>query len=316
MKYSLATGLTLLAIAFVASAQETGEIEKKQIAFAEAALTKAGIDKQAMMEVDNFRFYGSIAKEKATPLAKALARYASTTTKLARYKDDDKPWQGKLTVFVIAERAKYATFVRNNEERRAEGDEKSSMSAKGDTPYVAITTEGLKPGEMETKLIEELEGAILSRKVGATAKFPAWFTEGFHKLVSLKTNPATYTQFKNSVKAKLSPKGMWAGIELRYITGELWPTDRKLDLKDELTLRTSFVDYLLNGLTDAKSEMVLNSFRVTDEMPMPGVMGLAAIVEVKEGESWMTKVEYAWKSWYVTGKDGKELPKKDPKSKN
>ena len=313
MNRHLAAGLTVLAGTILATAQEPSEIEKKQIAFAESALAKVGIEKPVIVETEGFRFIGTISKDKATALSKSLGKYVGTSAKLAHYKDDEKPWLGKPTVFFIAERTKYANFVRNNEERRAESDEKSSMNVKGETPYVAISTEGVKPAEMEAKLIEEFEDAVLTRKVGGIAKFPVWFLEGFHKLVSLKTVPANYAQFRNNMKAKFGPKGIWYGMELRYATGELYPTDRKMDAKDELIVRASFVDYLLNGVPESKADAALNSFRITDEMPMPGTMGLAALVDVKEGESWATKLETGWKSWYVAAK---ETPKKDPKSKN
>ncbi|QVL32854.1 hypothetical protein KIH39_02735 [Telmatocola sphagniphila] len=290
---------------------DTSELDKKQIEFATTASQKAGLEKATLVETDHYRFVGHLSKEKANALAKNLTKHATIAAKLVRFKDDDKPWEGKLTIFAFPERNQFTAFVRNQEERRAESEEKSSFALKGEIPYLAVSLSNLKPAELEPKLMESISEAILNRKVGGVAQFPEWFREGFEKLVVLKSVPANYATFKTQTKAKFGPRGVWYTAGLRHISGETMANE-KSELKDLPLLKVSFVDYLLNGLPDTKVEVALGNFRVSEENPMPNIAGLSALIEVKEGEDWKKKLEYDWKTWAVTGKEAKE-PKKDSK---
>ena len=102
----------------------------------------------------------------------------ATATKALKYTDKDRPWPGKLAVFLLKDRAEFVDFMRHTVKKSPGEDDASFGEVRGDD---AILIVGMPKGERvdpEEQAKSEFTTMLLKRKMGA-GEPPAWVHIGF-----------------------------------------------------------------------------------------------------------------------------------------
>ncbi|HEY1380212.1 MAG TPA: hypothetical protein VGF55_25645, partial [Gemmataceae bacterium] len=210
-------------------------------------------------ESTNFLLYGTLPDARLKVLAANLEKQSSTAARALQFDKDSKPWTGKLTVYVFADRGQFRSFVRQIEKRSPDEGEQSSVNARGDMPHLAVSPgQGKESPTAEAEAGYRVAATMLMAKAKGT-ELPEWLTLGFAR--------ATAAQAVNS------PAGVRKRAA-RQLAGRLKPADAwndMLSIEQRLPLATSVADYLFYGKGLAKPGDFLLAFRPDDDKPMKTV---------------------------------------------
>jgi len=206
-------------------------------------------------ETANFVVYGTPPEARLKALAASLEKQYTTATRALQFDKDSKPWTGKLTVYVFADRGQFRSFVRQVEKRSPDEGEQGSVNAGGDTPHVAVSPgQGKDAPTAEAEAGFRVAAAVLTAKAKGT-ELPEWLTLGFARATA--------------VQAANSPPGVRKRAA-RQLAGRLKAADAwndMLSIEQRLPLAASVADYLFYGKGLAKPGDFLLAFRPDDDKP-------------------------------------------------
>src|SRR5262249_15848509 len=111
--------------------------------------------------------------------------------KALQVKSKEEIWPGKLTVYLVPDRERFAAFIRRVEKRRVEEEDAGSRAVEGDVPHVAVTGPRGKTGpNLESPASIQMAAALLQRKAGVSVPLPEWLVLGFGRATVWRTMPA------------------------------------------------------------------------------------------------------------------------------
>lgn len=283
----------LLAFPIAAVAQDA-EVKKQKETAAEN-LKQAGVTKPELAETKNLLVYSTLTAEKTKPIADAAQKAFDAAKKALKYDDKDRMWAGKLTVYMLADRKEFMSFVRLVESRKPEADDVWSVNVRGTEPYVAagVLATAKTP---EVSLREETAGAVaaalLDQKAGAsstTFTLPSWLHVGFGKAVAYRLDPKAMEAYRGRTKA-LFGKGKVGTFQAADLWAESTP-------KDFETLSVSLAEYMVYGPDSGKFAKFLGGYKPNETVMMPN-SGNAL-----EAANWKPEtLDVAWKTWAVKQK--------------
>jgi hypothetical protein len=219
-------------------------------------------------ETANFLVYGVLTDQRLRALSANLEKNYSTAMKGLQFDKDARPWRGKLTVYVFADRGQFRSFVRQIEKRSPDDGEQGSANVSGDVPHIAVA-----PGQGKDAVTADLQGgyevatALMAIRAKGT-QLPEWLTQGFAR--------ATAAQAANA------PAGVRKRVA-RQLAGRTKPAEAwndMLSLEQRLPLATSLADYLFYGKGTSRPGDFLLAFRPDDEKPMKTVMDALEAVKL------------------------------------
>ena len=257
------------------------EAVKKQKAAAVENLKLLKIAKPTLVETDSLLVYADLPEDRLKPIAEAAQKF------------DDKTrlWDGKLTVYALADRpTEYTRFVKLVEQRDGRlGTEEMRTHGLKPQPYVAVT---VVPGsraadaELRTEAMNAVGTVLADQKAGAT--LPLWLNAGIGRAVVLHTdgNAALLGAHKTKVR------GLFNRVKVgTFKAGDLWAARQP---KDFDTLSASMGEYLLYGADAETVAKFLGGFKATDDRRDPSVMTALAAAEWEEAA-----FDIAWKKWVM-----------------
>jgi len=239
----------------------------------------------SVSETKNLFVVSDLTAEKAKVLAPTLEKAFVLATTALDFTPEDKTWEGKLSVYLFADRDKFEKFVEDFEKRPLSGrDESFSSNLAGAAPHLAVTVgRGEGPGSLEMRTGTQM--AIMLLQLKSTVKTsPEWVREGFGRSIMTRANPAKYAADRNNMR-KLS--------RLRVLSN-LWAEKQP---EDTYLVGASFMDFLAFGMPKGKIIEFVKAY-------VPG--------ENDEKPDWKASVEaigltpqsaeIAWKRWAPTAK--------------
>jgi len=228
----------------------------KQKQALKANTAAAQIPASPMIESANLLLCGTLPEAKLRSLSSSLEKQFSTAVAALQFDNNDKPWLGKLGVYMFADRAQFRSFVRTIEKRSPDDAEQGSQALKSDTPHVAAgpgRTPTSPTAEAQAGL--ELATAILAGRAKATP-LPEWVIVGFSRATAAHAaGQAAGVRKKGArdlIRARLRPRDAW---------NEAIPYDQRM------TLAAGIMDFIVYGNGAGKPIDFLGGFRPDEEKP-------------------------------------------------
>jgi hypothetical protein len=169
-----------------------------------------------------------------------------------KFDSNEKPWNGKLAVFVLGNNSDFVNFIRRSQKRSPREGEVVFVSIAGDEPLMVV-------GEPEASVTPENQAAyelsisLLKRKMGAGDP-PDWVAAGFARATSYRT--ANPTSKARGFKIPVAPfSALWydqATSEQKYAIGAY------------------IVDYIVYGPGNGMLSNFLSAIRPGENGDTPG----------------------------------------------
>jgi hypothetical protein len=270
--------LLLLAGAAAARPDDTEAAVRRQKAAIAENLKKLQAGATATTETPDLILVGTLPEARLRTLGATLQRQYAAAYKALQY-DSDKPWSGKLTVYVFADRSQFRSFVRQVEQRSPDEGEAGSHDVKSATPFVAVGPGKGKEATPEAQAGLELAATLLAGRA-KSVQLPDWLVEGFSRATVTQGTPAAASRKSQVVKLGRAARDAW---------NEALPTDQRP------VLWAAVADYLFYGKGVANVGDFLLGFRPDEEKPMKtGEDALAAAKLTPE------KFEIGFAKWLRT----------------
>jgi hypothetical protein len=199
---------------------------------------------------------------------------------------DERWWEGKLTVYLFAEREHFTTFVRRVEKRRLEAGESGSYQVADDLPHVAAgpPRSKLEPS-VEVTAAEQLAAAVLHRKAGARVPLPDWVLSGFGRATYWRTVPASAgpgrAQAAKLIKAGRTAQDVWGS----------------LDADEAAVLQASLADFLAYGPGASKFVDFVTAYEPAENMERKTTEQALMAVNLK-----VDALNRSWQTWALRGR--------------
>jgi hypothetical protein len=268
-------------------ADDRSELLAKQKAAAEENWKKMEFGKSASSaETPNFLIYARLPEAKTKTLGAALEKLFATAGKALKFDDKERPWPGKLVVYVVPERGDFASLMRKVVKKSPGEDDASFSEVRGDDAILVVGAPKADQVDAEEQAKMELTTMLLKRKMGA-GEPPPWVQIGFAKA----------SVYRAATKAK-PPVRAPAGVPLNYMWAEGG------NAKIVANYATYVIDYMAYG-------PIADSFATFVAALRPGEGGTApsmndALASIKMTEA---TLEYCARRWIKPSK-GKNPPKK------
>jgi hypothetical protein len=251
--------VAFLALSFSAAFAADADVVPAQKRLAEDNCRAVQLAPLATAETAHFLVYGDTSAPRLKGLATSLEKQYATAAAALQFDKKERPWVGKLAVYVLADRGQYRSFVRQVEKRSPDDGETSSRVVTGESPHVAVAPpQGKDAITTETQAGYDVAMALLSVR-GKNSPVPEWVTQGFARATSAHAanSPA-------SVRKRAA----------RHLAGRLKPAEvwnDSLSIDDRMPLATGVADYLFYGKGLSRPVDFLQAFRGDDEKPMKTV---------------------------------------------
>ncbi len=297
--------LALLLLAPLALAQkpdpamekENAESVKKQKTLAADQLKTIKITKPTLIETGNLLVYSDQKEEAFKAVADAAQKSYERAFKDLKFGEKDKVWTGKLTLYVLPDRAtEYTKFVKLVELRngKVESDEMHTFKVQvknGEEPYVAITagaTSKTVEADLKVEAARTVAVALIAQKGGATP--PTWVQEGMGKAIAWRAEGG-----KALDTHKTKVKGLFTKAKVGlFKADDVWGDKRGADYD---TLTISLSEYILYGAGGESLDKFLSGFRATEDRKEP------TTATALDAADWKAEVlDAAWKKWVMGGK--------------
>ncbi|MFL5340003.1 MAG: hypothetical protein ACJ8F7_07620 [Gemmataceae bacterium] len=186
--------LAAAALLFVAAplwADDKDEALAKQRESAAAKWKKMAFEKSPpVVETANFLVHARLPETKTKALASALDRQFPVMLKALKYEGEDRPWPGKLQVFVFAERSEFTDFMRKALKKPVKEDDSTFFSFEAEDSVLVIgAPRGGAKTDPEAEAKHQLATAVLARKMGS-GEPPDWVALGFGEAAAYRAaNP-------------------------------------------------------------------------------------------------------------------------------
>ncbi len=213
-------------------------------------------------------------------LEKAYAQ-AATALKLK----PEESWPGKLTVYVVGERAQYKSFMRSVIRKQAEEDDRGGFLNEGETPAV-VGGPKVNPRDLtsEQEAASQIGQALISQK--AKTRLPEWLTAGFGRATLLRVSPpSVYTGEKRTALALVLKK--------KRTARDVYTGSEAILAPEAAVLRGMLVDFLAYSGATSKFAEFVTGFRARDKkMPNP-----TTETALNRADITPERLEAGWKIW-------------------
>ncbi len=239
----------------------------------------------AHLETEHLLLYGKVPDRTLKDVGELLEKQFVVGRDALKL-DRDALWPGKLAVYFLPERRKFASFVRSVEKRRPESDERGSFDIRSDFPHLAASPprEEGDPG-LDAQAGEQLAAALLTKKAGPTV--PEWVVAGFGRASQLRAGPPAALRAEKQRAYRFAAKGRSAM--------DVW--SNKVKGAEAAVLRGSLVDFLAFGPGKKNFIAFLEAFK-----PEEGVMTKTTAEALKAARMDAGVVSKKWKAWLRSGK--------------
>src|SRR5437870_4698920 len=183
--------------------------------------------------------------------------------KALKYDAMDKPWPGKLAVFVLPDRGEFVDFMRKVTRKSPGEADVSYSNVSGDIASLAVGAPRLGTHDPEELARVELAGLLLRRKLGG-ADPPSWLIDGFARA-------STYRATNKSGKAATGP---------RITFKDLWNDSVSPPVK--ASAATFYVDYLAYGPAADLFPAFVGALRPGENGGMPMVKDVLEAIKMDE----------------------------------
>jgi hypothetical protein len=257
MRSTLLLGfLIAVTLPSAAAADSNAAAVAKQKQVAEANCRTVQLAPLGKAETANFLVYGAVPEARLKGLAANLEKQFATAFKALQFEKDEKPWMGKLAIYVFTDRGQFRSFVRQVEKRSPDEGENSSIEATGETPHIAVAPgQSKEAATPETQAGYDVAVAVLSARAKGTP-LPEWLTQGFARATAARTANTPASVRKRAAR-------QLAG---RSKPSEVW--NDMIAIEQRLPVATNVADYLFYGKGLSRPGDFLLAFRPNDEKPM------------------------------------------------
>lgn len=227
----------------------------KQKQAAEANLKALQLPTAARAETPNFLLFGALPEARSKSLGSTLEKHYATAVRGLQYAKDEKPWAGKLAVYVFTDRGQLRSFIRQVEKRSPDEAELSTSNVNGDAPHLAIGPgRGKEAPTLDVQAGYEVAAAVLAARARG-APLPEWLVQGFERATA-----AHATNTAASVRKRVPRQ-----LATRYKPSDAW--NDTLTPEQRLPLATAVADFVFYGRGVAKPTSFVLAFRPDDEKP-------------------------------------------------
>src|SRR5262249_40888631 len=148
-------------------ADEKSEEAAKQKATALGNLKKLNLEQVITHDTDDLFLCGNIPEKQLKSLGDALQKDFLMIQKTVKFDEKDKPFAGKITLYLFDKKAQYASFVRLVKQDRPESKETSTYVIDRDNAYIAMIIDSSDPFlKQECEAASQLGIVVLERKAG------------------------------------------------------------------------------------------------------------------------------------------------------
>jgi hypothetical protein len=241
----------------------------------------------AMHQTDHFLIVAPMSsegklKEWGTLIEKTYDLAAQTL-----YGQNDTPFKGILTIYLLPNSEQINTFIRRIEKRRPLGRENGTYSVDDDRLFIAVGPRDKSEPPIEVYAAQQVASVLLQRKVGKSTILPYWLLSGFGRATYYRLMP-NLAAVKNERTAatrlllakKLTAQNIWNG---------------SLEGDDPALLNPSLADFFAYGPGRMKFLAMLEAFKPGEneakkstEQTLQAV-DLTTDIIIKGFRNWMTK---------------------------
>ena len=276
-------GLSLLGSG-TTHADETADKIAAQKKTAEANWAQLEGGELGTAETTHLLLFAPKAMEKRLKeLGISLEKHYATARKALDFDAKREPWEGKLTVYLLADREQFTAFIRRIERRRLEAEEAGSYSVDQDPAHVAASPPRSKiDPPVEIQAAEQIASALLARRAGKQVEVPAWVVAGFGRATVWRSNPTAYGK-ERSQAAGLVGKNKSTAMDV-------W--GNTLAATDATLLRASLVDYMAYGSYAAKFPAFIEGFRPEENQTNRTTAQALEAAGITAG-----RLDQTWRNW-------------------
>lgn len=234
----------------------------KQLAVARENAQKFGRNKPlALFEQNNLFVVGDLPEGHVQRLAQSLQKQYAVAAKALGFTDAEKPWPGKLAIYLLSDRAAYASFVRTVEHRRPESDESYTMDVRRPEPHVAIGPPERGGPSADEQAGRQLAIALLKKCARPNAGLPEWLRDGFGRATAYRARFSL-----QQLPARTGNREWSAKISRRASVAVTWSAGLSPELRSAFGAQLS--DLLAYGPFMAKFPAFVKAFGpIADAMP-------------------------------------------------
>jgi hypothetical protein len=258
MRWITVGGLTLVVLA-ICSARSPGQESKDVL----AQQRKAAKDNWALLEAGDAAISESThlillgpksLERRLKEIGGNLEKSYSLALKQLQLDPKEELWSGKLTVYLLANREQFTSFIRRIEKRRLEDDEIGSHVIEGETPHAAASPPRTKQDlSLEMQAAAQVASALLRKKAGAKTPLPVWLTTGFGRATAWRTWPTD----KGVAADRKLAQALVAGKNRS--AADVW--ENMLEPEEAGVLRASMGEFIAYGPGAGKLAALLNGFK-------------------------------------------------------
>lgn len=277
--FGIAVGITFIARA---SAAEPEVVQKQQETAVANWKQLFGEEPTATEETAHFLIYApsSMTPRQLEDLGTALEKQAATARGALKIGAKEELWPGKLTVYLLADRRSFASFMRTIAKKRP--TDEAGIFGLNDAPFVAASPPQRKyQPSLENQAAEQVASAMLAKKAGGVA--PEWVVAGFGRATSWRANPAGH--YRDRVQVRKLIRG--------HTAYDVWSD--KISAEEAPYLRASLVEYLAYGPGAPHFLKFLEGFKPGEKRRMPMTMDALKAVRADYAQI----VTRAWPAWAI-----------------
>jgi len=280
----------ILAISTTVHADDAADKVAAQKKLAEANWNAVEAGEFASLETAHLLLYAPKASEKNLKEVGAhLEKYYTESARVLGYDANSSPWEGKLAVYVFAERDQFAAFVRRVEKRRFVTGETASNAVEGDLPHDAGGPAAKENFPTEAQAGQQVAVAMLRLKAGAKVPLPEWLLTGFGRATMSRVTPQD--------KYVIADRKLARDAVARKRTAKAVYTET-VDADELPALAGALADMLAYRPGSTKFPEFLAGFKPTDEQGTKRTTEEALDTAGLK----LDRIEAAWKVWVVNPK--------------
>jgi hypothetical protein len=218
-----------------------------------------------------------------------LEKYYARAAEVLGYDAKKAPWDGKLAVYLFAEREQFQAFVRRVEKRRVVAGETASHAVDGDLLHAAAGPSQSKDEfPAETQAAQQVATAMLSVKAGPKVPLPEWLMTGFGRAATYRVTPQD--------KFVLADRRLARDAVAKKRTAKAVYND-SVDADEMPALSGALADLLTTSLSAAKFADFLAAFKPDENGEKKMTEPALDVAGVK-----LDRLEASWKVWVANPK--------------
>jgi hypothetical protein len=217
------------------------------------------------------------------------AHYAQAKIALGIDKDKDEPVPGKVTVYLLPERAHFTSFLRKIDKHRPEPEDVGSHFADGDFPHVAAGPPVSKDDPpIERQAGEQIAQLLLVKKAGVRTPLPGWLESGFGRATWYRSAPTTRAVSDERKRAAaMLAKSKWAAKDV-------W--SNSLADEEAVLMQASFADFMAYGPGSSKFPAFVVAFKPEENVEKVSMEKALEAVSLKPDV-----ISAGWRKWSAAG---------------